>query len=234
MANKLVIITKGQTAGVEYPLDAHTGTDLRDICYEGGGQFWITRDPNLIHHYRLDASGAALRHLASDAVTIAGGTTTDLYGIATDGHKLYYAAHNFRAGTHNNQLIMFSKAGLTVQSINQDTNAVDNTNRLKGMDAIGDRILYLYQPLAANTVLRVLRMHSGTPVTINQIDLGASGFVGACFDLHGGGFWVLNSSGVLSNLDSNGALLEQFTITASGTVRGICDMRKNSLAIAMT
>lgn len=234
MANKIVILQKGQTTGVEYPLDTHTGTDLRDLCYEGGDQFWITRDPATVHHYRLDPANATARKLASDDITLSGGTTTDLWGITTDGQKLFYSSHNFRAGTHNNFITNAGKGGVPVQTLTQDGGAGDGGQRIKGLDFLGDRLIYLYQGVAVNTVARILRLHAGSPATINQLSLGAAGVTGICFEYQGQGFWIVDSSNVLKLMDISGNVVEQFTIGNSGTARGLCNMRDGRLAVAMT
>jgi len=236
MANKIVIVAKGQTTGVEYPLDVDTGTDLRGLCYEGGGFFWAQRDPNLLVRYHLDVPGNTLRKLTTE-----GGTSTGFdsaaWGICTDGFNLFINNHNFRSGTHKNNVLQFTKAiKATALAIAFDTSASDNSNRFKGMDYDGEQLLALYQVNGDATNTRLVRLRFNTGNTGENLNIQPSGMTGICIDEQGGGFWTIDASNVIRhfNKDGNEMTTDQATLTHSGTARDLCNLGDGRFAVSMT
>lgn len=99
VANKIVLVKKGKREGVEFPLDADTGTNGRGICHDGDDSFWVllTGTPVTVRKYRIDRKSSSAKYTGK-GYTIGG---VFGYGICTDGASLYVARHTSRAGVFN-------------------------------------------------------------------------------------------------------------------------------------
>jgi len=232
MANKVILLAKGQTEGREVTFDVDTGTDVRGICHVGANQFWMARDPNVVAHYRLDEAANQMKRIEQGTI----GFATDGYGIANDGQTTAFSLHTFRSGTHTDSFVTFRK-GLTA-TIDQkvtDKGAADLGNRVRGLDFYGDSIYFIYS-VNTGPVQRKRRLRF--PPTANDyvenVSLGNGGYIDIAMDRQGVGYWLLASGGTIEHRAGDDSIIETFTIANSGTKRGICDLGDGRLAITAT
>lgn len=236
MANKIVILRKGLSEGPEYPLDVDTGTTLRGICHEGGGNFWLTCNPNLVKKYRLDVAGGNAKNISSDNFATTG-SDSDIWGIATDGLDLLLAMHNLRTGVHHNFIRKYNKRGVSVEDLADfDSSAVDLGQRIKDLDFQIENVHFTYESggIPANQSKRAVRAQAPLASVYQTTTLGNLNISGLVVDSQGDGFWTVGSDSILKQFMPDGTLKDQFTITNSGTPRSMCNYEDGCLAIAMT
>jgi hypothetical protein len=232
MANKVVILAKGQSEGREITFDVDTGTNLRSLCHEGANQFRAARDPNVVAQYRLDEAAGQMKRLGQATI----GFTTEIYGMACDGQTLFTSLHVFRSGTHTDAINTFRK-GL-VATIDQkvtDTGAADLGNRVKGIDVRGPSVYFIYSNIVS--VLQRKRVFHSPPTANDyweDFSLGNGGYIDIALEKQGDGYWLLASGGTLEYRNGDNTVVETFTLVNSGTPRGICDLGDGRLAISMT
>lgn len=240
MANKIVILTKHEASGVEYPLDADNGTNLRGLCRDSNNGFWvmiqtITSPGNsFVRRYRIDAAGLAARRLG-DEITI--GNSTGAFGVARAGDRIYASYHGLRAGTHTNNILEFrsSYSGLfQTGSLTIDSGAADNGNRFLGLDWETAKLIAIYNSSVANSNRRAYRNYPDTNLAEN-ISTGLTNVTDICAE-GDGTYWTIGSDNVIRRFRQNGTEItdEAVTLTHSGTARGICQAGLGRLAVSMT
>jgi len=232
MANKIVLVRRGSTAGMEFPLDVDTGTDLRGICVEKDGSFWVTIDTgDVVAHYRLDSQANAAREISSDRFQVVGGTVTGIWGITTDGLYLYVAFHALRSGTHRNRISYRLKSGSESEFIETDVAPADAGNRFKGLCWDGANIGFIYRVLTG-PISRFKMTRKRQFAAIDNISLGDGLPSGLVMDKDGT-FWTVGSDNVIKHWNKSAVQIESFTLTNSGTAQDFCDAGGGYFAVAM-
>ena len=235
MANKVVIVRKGFTEGVEYTLDVDTGTNLRGLTPQGGGQFIFALDKNKIAFYRMDAKNAIFRKIDSDVTT--SGSDSDILGVTSSLGWMCWGVHNLRSGTNRENLVFARDNGKAMDTVSFNVGVPDVGNRIRGMEMRDNTIYYIFHQnsLPAKQLIRARNFPIDATSDFLSIDLGNSSINGLCLDAQDfTRFWTISSSKVLRFHSMDGTVIEQFTITNSGTYQDVKDLGDGRLAISAT